>query len=214
VETLTLLVLLASPDTCPMADILCPREGHTATDACKHLGETVKAVRARTIEIMKKECGSECACTAGTCAAPACDGCASIKTQIFAPLLKERLAKPHAGCTLTTGPLCAPCVEELSAASYKKLGDFVLEKIGPTLAVVKSSVKDRAAKAGLAPCCDGEKACAPCAEIKKAVVYPHVKERMLDKAGHDGRPCVFLKGEACGPCAQVLTDKVWALLKK
>ena len=211
--TLTLLALLAG-DPCPLADILCPKEGHVETEACKRLGETVKAVRARTMEIMKKECGSECDCTAGRCSTSGCEGCAAIKTKILAPMLKERMAKPHAGCTLTSGPVCAICVDEMGVAVYAKLGAMVREKIAPTLAVVKSNLKDRAAKAGLAPCCDGEKACGPCEEIKKAVVYPHVKERMLDKAGHDGKPCVFLKGEPCAPCAQALTDKAWALLKK
>lgn len=210
--TLTLLALLAG-DPCPMADILCPQK-ECESEACERLGATLKAVRARAIEIMKKECGGECPCTAGACSTSPCPSCAAIKEKVIAPLFKERLAKPHAGCTLSSGPVCATCVDEMGAAVCAKIGALVGEKIAPTLAVVMSNLKDRAAKAGLAPCCDGQKTCGPCDEIKKAVLHPHVRERAQDKAGHEGTPCVFLKGEACAPCAQVLTDKVWARIKK
>lgn len=193
-------------------------------DIDARLEATCKAVRARTSEILKKESGVDCPHAAGACTAAGCGPCAGLQEQVFAPLLKERAASrtgkgaAHGDgpCTLVSGPLCAPCVEELSTAAAARIQACVQEKMAPTLAAAKEKIVARAKAAGKEPCaCVNEgKACADCAAVKKQVLTPILRERVASNAApHDGAPCTLMAGQACGPCADRIAAAAWAAIQ-
>jgi hypothetical protein len=220
--------LAQSADTkCGMADLICPKKGACEGEChkvCDRLGETFRAVRAATAELLKKETGVECVHTAGTCSATACGPCASVKENVYVPIFKERaesrlgkaVAHGDGPCTLVTGPLCAPCVNELSAAAAVRIQAFIQEKVGPTLAMAKAKVVARVKQAGLEPCaCAASNTpCAECGEMKKKILSPLFRERMASgMAPHDGKPCALMSAEGCGPCADHIADAAWTMLQ-
>ncbi len=138
-------------DCCGASGLICPKDGKcegTCREICNKVGETLKAVRAKVIEKMKKECNCECPCTAGTCSAEGCESCATVKSQVFAPLFKDKVnarfkdwkkdvkhsVKGDDGkakdvtCTFLKGDLCKACVDDLADASWKKLSELFGEK--------------------------------------------------------------------------------------
>ena len=109
--------------------------------------ETLAAARKKAGEKMKKELGSKCECTAGECSAAGCEGCDLVKTKVFTPLMKERVAarfkewkkdllhtvkgkdgkSTQVKCTFLKGALCEPCAETLSDDILKKLRELFSE---------------------------------------------------------------------------------------
>lgn len=139
------------PEKCGMAGMVCPKEGKCEGECrtiCDRAGETLAAARKKAGEKMKKELGSKCECTAGECSAAGCEGCDLVKTKVFTPLMKERVAarfkewkkdllhtvKGKDGksspvkCTFLKGALCEPCAETLSDDILKKLRELFSEQ--------------------------------------------------------------------------------------
>ena len=136
-------------DVCGAADILCPKKGECKAkcrEICDQVGEAYAAVRTRTVELMQKQYGVKCPCTAGECKADGCDNCATVKDKVFVPILKEKVSKrfkewnkkvvhevekdgktAKVDCTFLK-KTCDPCIEEMAKASLKKLGDLFGKK--------------------------------------------------------------------------------------
>lgn len=155
VVALGIVLALAAQDDCckeqcGMQGILCPKEGKCegkCREICDKAAETLKAVRARVVELMKKECGGECPCTAGKCEADGCGSCDTVKTKVFAPILKERVTarfkefgkkvshtvaengkSKEVECTFLTGATCSVCVNDMADASWKKMKELFSKK--------------------------------------------------------------------------------------
>ena len=137
----------AKAEKCGMAGMCCPKEGKCAGDCrtiCDRAAETLTSARTRAGEKMVKLMGSKCECTAGECKSDGCDGCSMVKSKVFVPLMKERIAArmkdwkkdithtvkakdgktTAAKCTFLKGALCDPCAESLSDDILKKLQEM------------------------------------------------------------------------------------------
>ncbi len=142
----------AGSSDCGMAGILCPKDGKCegkCKEICTKAAATLKAVRARIGELMKKEVGQQCPCTVGGCCEKECPSCETVKTKIFAPILKDRVnarftkegfkEAKHAGkdaegkatetaCTFLSGDTCTPCVNEMADAMWAKMKELFAAK--------------------------------------------------------------------------------------
>ncbi len=137
----------AKKDCCGSAEVMCPKDGKcegVCRQICDRVGETLKAVRARTSEEIGKSAKiseKQSACISGSCTAKGC-GCSQLVAKIFAPALKAKVTKwmegkdrdvQHASkdaegketkvaCTFLAedGKPCPGCVADLGAECVKK----------------------------------------------------------------------------------------------
>ncbi len=138
-------------DCCGAQGLMCPKDGKcegTCREICDKVGATLKAVRARVGEMMQKEVGQKCQCCAGECTGEGCSTCDTVKTKVFAPLMKEKVnarfkdfnkevshkVKGDNGkendvkCTFLKGDTCKVCVNDMADVSWKKLKEMFAEK--------------------------------------------------------------------------------------
>lgn len=131
-------------DCCGAVGILCPKDGKCegkCREICDNVGATLKSVRARVGEIMKKEVGEACPCASGSCKEAKCGTCTDVVAKIYAPLLKDKVGAwmkskvkdpkhtvktddgktQEVACTFLSKKPCDVCVNDLANASWTKL---------------------------------------------------------------------------------------------
>jgi hypothetical protein len=193
-------------DKCEMAGVLCSKEGECegkCREACEQAAVTLHAVRNAVGERMKKEFGDKCPCTSGECTAENCVTCEFVKTKIFAPVLREKVAARlndgkislshfirvddgkarDVSCVFLKGEVCTHCVDELVDATWKKANTMLFADIGATVEAVHSRIMERAKAEGgpKCPCLKGEctpDECPTCQTIKREVFYPLLKQKV------------------------------------
>ncbi len=113
----------------------CPKAGKCEgkdKETCDHVRDTVMAIGAKCAEKAQKE-GIKCEECAKAKECASCQGCRDLTIKTIVPLLKKQASTANAThtlptadgktetvkCTLTSGPVCKGCVEEMSNALIK-----------------------------------------------------------------------------------------------
>lgn len=141
----------AKANGCPLAGVFCKKDGKCegkCKEICERGVKALKAVQARVGELMKKEAGCACECTAGSCAEKSCASCDALKTKVFHPILKARAAArfdkegfkdakhtvkvdgkdTETACTFLSGDTCSTCVNEMADAAWAKMKELFASK--------------------------------------------------------------------------------------
>ncbi|RJP32200.1 MAG: hypothetical protein C4547_14370 [Phycisphaerales bacterium] len=197
---------------CELAGMLCAKDGPCegrCAEVCAQAGKMLTAVRADLAQRMKAQFGEVCPCTSGQCSADGCSGCEFLKSMVFAPLLREKVASrttaapitfTHvvrggdgkltvAPCTFKSGGTCAPCERELADAAWQKGNELLFAPIAAFVQAVHERVVAEVKSDGSfsCPCLKGECRpgdCPTCRDVKATVFEPMLKQRVQERLGN------------------------------
>lgn len=199
-----------SPDNkCELAGMLCTKDGvceGKCAEVCAQSGKLLTAVRSNLGARMKAQFGESCPCTSGACSEEHCPACEFLKTKVFAPLLREKVASRltsapinlthvarggdgklvEAPCTFIKGETCPHCVRELSDATWQKANELLFDPMGAFVKAVHERVVSQIKADGrfMCPCLTGEckpGECPACKEVKTTVFEPMLKQRVAER---------------------------------
>lgn len=199
----------APANKCEMAGILCAKDGACegkCAEVCAQAGKMLTAVRTSLAQRMKAQFGEACPCTSGQCSAEGCGGCEFIKSMVFAPLLREKVASrlsnapitfthvvrgsdgklSESPCTFKTTGACENCEHELADAAWAKGNELLFQPIGAFIQAVQERVVSQVKADGsfTCACLKGEckpGECATCKDVKATVFEPMLKQRVQER---------------------------------